>query len=275
MKRVTKNSLRAVAALGMNAVGAGAAINPSWFGSGFVIGFKDEELLRFILLTNKHVVKNHREIIVRLTLNDNLTSRDFAVPLYDATGALLYSSHPSNMVDIAAVSLDNVVPDALKSKICYFDSKKECLTLDKMRALDLGEGSTLFALGFPMGMVDVQHNYTICRSGCVAKIESTYQDLDPIDYMGSVEVFPGNSGGPAVVNVTMPEDDKDLTALVGIVHSSISYTENLISIQTKRTRSVMEENSGLTLIHPVDRILDVAEQELKRVELAALKRGAL
>ena len=54
--------------------------------------------------------------------------------------------------------------------------------------------------------------------------------------------------------------------LVGILSAYIPYKETLYSRQTGRDRMIMEENSGLTIVHPVDRIKEVVELEWARVE---------
>ena len=54
--------------------------------------------------------------------------------------------------------------------------------------------------------------------------------------------------------------------LIGILSAYIPYRETLYSRQTGRDRMIMEENSGLTIVHPVDRIKEVVELEWARVE---------
>lgn len=54
--------------------------------------------------------------------------------------------------------------------------------------------------------------------------------------------------------------------LIGILSAYIPYRETLYSKQTGRDRMVQEENSGLTIVHPVDRIKEVVELEWERIE---------
>ena len=42
------------------------------------------------------------------------------------------------------------------------------------------------------------------------------------------------------------------------------YHDELVSVQTGMPMMVMEENSGLTVVHPVDRIKDVVQLEWER-----------
>ena len=54
--------------------------------------------------------------------------------------------------------------------------------------------------------------------------------------------------------------------LIGILSAYIPYRETLYSRQTGRDRMIQEENSGLTIVHPVDRIKEVVELEWARIE---------
>lgn len=274
MKRITGNSLRAVVAIGIRSNGPGLALAPTWIGSGFIVGEKVSEGRNLLLVTNKHVIRGQKVLIMRLMLNGGVVAKDFIVPLYDEKGAQLFSDHPSAIVDIVAISLSKVVIPPTDKDVCCFEYLLGVLTLSDMEKYGYGEGSAFFALGFPMGMVDARHNFAICRLGCLAKIESSYRNLDPVDFLGDVEAFPGNSGGPAVVNNEHQGSDEN-TVLVGILHASLPYQEKLISAQTGRVRSVTEENSGLTMIHPVDRIVEVVQRELDRVKMATISRSSL
>ena len=59
--------------------------------------------------------------------------------------------------------------------------------------------------------------------------------------------------------------------LIGIVSAYIPYRENLMSTQTGRIRMVNEENSGLTVVFPVDDIKEVVE--LERTRSTGLQSG--
>ena len=58
-----------------------------------------------------------------------------------------------------------------------------------------------------------------------------------------------------------------MAKLLGIVCAYIPYRESLYSRQTERERSVMEENSGLTVVQPVDGIREVVDIERNRITL--------
>ena len=60
--------------------------------------------------------------------------------------------------------------------------------------------------------------------------------------------------------------------LIGIVSAYIPYREVLYSRQTGRERMIQEENSGLTVVHPVDRIKEVVEAEYVRAKSKLVPR---
>lgn len=68
--------------------------------------------------------------------------------------------------------------------------------------------------------------------------------------------------------------NNDRANLIGILSAYIPYRETLYSRQTGRDRMIQEENSGLTIVHPVDRIKEVVEIEWSRIKLPAEKNSA-
>ena len=64
-----------------------------------------------------------------------------------------------------------------------------------------------------------------------------------------------------------PNNDRDDRAnLIGILSAYIPHRETLYSRQTGRDRMIQEENSGLTIVHPVDRIKEAVEIEWNRIK---------
>ena len=111
-------------------------------------------------------------------------------------------------------------------------------------------GTPLAALGFPMGLRSVDHAMPIARRGMVGRKDSKV-------LLADLFVFPGNSGGPVLYvptfklgavkfNLTFLEQEM----LIGMVSSFLPYRDFAVSMQTKRTRVVFEENSGLANLVP-------------------------
>ena len=139
-----------------------------------------------------------------------------------------------------------------------------------MKQTGVEEGCLVYALGFPLGQVDTI-KAPICRLGCISRIMDAFlmQNKNPT-FLVDAQVFPGNSGGPIVSRPeymsiqNTPTNDK--ANLIGILSQYIPYQERLYSLQTGRERMLQEENSGLTIVHPVDRIKEVVEMEWRRNE---------
>ena len=107
--------------------------------------------------------------------------------------------------------------------------------------------------------------------GCVSRIQDAFllQKSNPI-FLIDAQTFPGNSGGPII---SRPEQmsivgtpTNSCANLIGILSAYLPYKDVLISQQTGEVQMVQTENSGLTVVHPVDRIKEVVEMEWQRNE---------
>lgn len=191
-------------------------------------------------------------------------------------GVPMFSAHPHDKTDIIALQ---ILPQTLindKSIWGAFDLADHALTLDQMQNTGVNEGSLVYALGFPMDLVD-PIKVPICRLGCISRVTDAFllKKGTPI-FLVDAQTFPGNSGGPIVSrpeHISIDGTPSNTSAnLIGILSAYIPYRETLYSRQTGRDRMIQEENSGLTIVHPVDRIKEVVELEWARIE--AQKKAA-
>lgn len=261
--------LNAVVALGVNE----SEQNRYWIGTGFIVARKENDnpdFSTYYIITNKHVIHGQKEIYVRFnSLGDSLI-KDYCIGLYDDTGKPEFSMHPHKESDVVAIQ---IMPQKLiddKSIWAAFDLDDHALTLDQMKKTGVEEGNLVYALGFPLGKVDIIKT-PICRLGCISRIMDTFiKQKEYPTFLVDAQVFPGNSGGPII---SRPEQiaiqgtpTNSSANLIGILSEYIPYQETLYSQQTGRARMIQEENSGLTIVHPVDRIKEVVNIEWKRVE---------
>lgn len=268
MSVITQECLNTVLALGVNAPLPTNQNNVFWIGTGFLVGFKKDDVREVYLVTNKHVVQGTRvqSLIVRFNAQGNKKANDLTLAIRDQSDAVLYSQHPNENVDIIAVSLNTQFLSQTQSVYNLFDLESEACTLSVARQNGIMEGSIVFALGFPMNLVEQDRQSPICRMGCISRIANCYREAKPTDFLIDAQTFPGNSGGP-VVTKELADSSHGIAKLLGIVCAYIPYRESLYSRQTERERSVMEENSGLTIVHPVDRIREVVDIERNRMSL--------
>lgn len=269
--------LNAVVALGVD----GVESEKHWIGTGFIVGRKETNnsaLSTYYLITNKHVIQQTRYVYVRFNSFGDTLVKDYRVDLYDINGFPAFSAHPHDNTDVIALQIrpQTLIND--KSIWGAFDLADNALTLEQMQSTGVDEGSLVYALGFPMNLVD-PIKLPICRLGCISRVTDAFllKKDNPV-FLVDAQTFPGNSGGPIV---SRPEHmsvdgtpNNSRANLIGILSAYIPYRETLYSRQTGRDRMLQEENSGLTIVHPVDRIKEVVELEWNRIEIQRLRELA-
>lgn len=249
---------------------------PIWLATGFMVGryegidSKGEERYSVYLITNKHVVRDLSDIELQYNLNNNAANVNLKL-LNGKTK--LYSEHPQSDIDVVAINVN--ISQAVQNgiNITFFSLKDNILSLADMKSTGVCDGTFTYVLGFPVGidskLVDNILKDPICRLGCIAKIEHLYHPANKDNkYFVDSKVFPGNSGGPVInrpevvsINGTT---SNSTSMLIGIVSAYLPYREVLYSRQTQIGRMITEENSGLTIVFPVDSIKDVVEIERTR-----------
>lgn len=239
-----------------------------WIGTGFMVGRKEGDRYTIYIITNKHVVKNFDFLLVRFNNSESIGVQDMRLPLHE-NGVKLYSEHPNENSDIIAVQ---IIPSVLVTnhlKMFFFDLEDHALSLDEMRKTDVDEGTLVYALGFSLGMMSDSIKAPICRVGCISRIADAFVDPHRADsFLVDAQAFPGNSGGPVLnrPEITSIEGTQhnEHCKLIGVLSASVTYQEPLYSKQTGEIRMIQQENSGLTVVHPVDRIKEVVELEWQR-----------
>ena len=155
-------------------------------------------------------------------------------------------------------------------QVAYFQGDRHSATIDALNALGVTEGDFAYVLGFPMGLVGEHRNAVIVRSGTLARVRDTLARTSKI-FLVDAFVFPGNSGGPVVLNpeALAIEGTKPQLApyLIGIVQAYVPYQDVAVSLQTGHPRVIFEENAGLSAVHPIDYIAEtIAARVAPRVE---------
>lgn len=268
MSAISQICLNTVLALGVRAPVKNNPNNTIWIGTGFLVGFRTEQTTEVYLVTNKHVVQgaNLDSLVVRFNAQGARRVNDLSLIIRDSSHVIQYSQHPNEKVDIIAVSVNTQFLSQTQSVYNFFDLTIDAWSLSIAQTNSIMEGSLVFALGFPMNLVEQNNQSPICRMGCISRITNCYKTNNPTNFLIDAQTFPGNSGGP-VVTQEAGIGSNGMAKLIGIVCRYIPYRESLYSRQTQRERSIMEENSGLTVVQPVDRILEVVTIERNRIAL--------
>ena len=243
-------------------------------GTGFLVGdlmenSKSVKKYGLYLITNKHVVKNHRRIFIGFNQNGGVNSYDFPADLLNPNNQKLYSEHINPKVDIIALSINASFLNNMNAKYHFFPLE-ESLTLSEMQRSGVFEGDLVYSLGYPLNLVNTSQKNPICRLGCISGSSDLYIPGNPeVNFLVDAQSFPGNSGGPVILRPELVavkgSSPQPKAALLGILHSYIPYTDGLISQQTGEVYSIMKENSGLTNVHPVDYIKQTVLIERQRV----------
>lgn len=244
-----------------------------WVGTGFLLGRKektDPDKSTVYIITNKHVVKNQKSLYVRFNNLGQTGVKDLLLDL-EVNDERYYSEHPNANTDIVAIQINPNVIIRNNLRLSFFDEDKHALTLEQMMSTGVEEGSLVYALGFPMNLVNDKVKAPICRLGCIARVADAFLDAQKTEmFLVDAQTFPGNSGGPIISrpeHMSIEGTPQNGSAnLIGILSAYIPYRDTLVSQQTKQAVMIREENSGLTIVHPVDRIREVVELEWERAE---------
>ena len=241
--------------------------NVAWIGTGFFVSVKNMRGPgRYIyLVTNRHVIEGLKSIVIRAHLkNGEIASIDAPLIVNDKH---IFLMHHNSNIDIAIIPLSGNYIDNILSGISSFYMEENVYLAEEYLAEGGFEGSSVFMLGFPMGIVDKYSTTPICRKGCIARFK--INDIrNNYNFWLDLQNYPGNSGSPIIScpDIVALEGTKILNKimLIGIVHSYLPYRESLRNTQTNEIVEIRTENSGIALAHPVDYIKELIEEDLKR-----------
>ncbi len=256
----------------------GVTITPNqvtWFATGFIVGRYEgtdengQKKYTTYLITNKHVVKDCNALHLQF---NSANGTSLSTTTLKKGKQLNYSGHPDPEIDIIAnrINVNGAIENG--AIVSFFQLDDQALNKNTMKTTGVAEGTLVYALGFPIsldnGLVDTISKAPVCRLGCISRIEHLYHNNNAKFFIIDAATYPGNSGGPVInrpeiISITNTPRN-DTANLIGIVSAYIPYREQLMSTQTQRIRMINEENSGLTVVYPVDYIAEVVEIERTR-----------
>ena len=214
--------LDCVVSIGVPAQNAG----PTWVGTGFIVGrYVDEhegnKSYNTFLVTNKHVLQNKDDVILRFGNSDHSGVLDYPVKLNDENGPI-WIGNPSPDIDVAAFFINPKVLEKDTAAFSFFALDDHAIGIAEMKVIGVSEGDAVFVLGFPMGIVSTQTMYVIARAGFIARVRDVLNSHEPAMLIDA-NIFPGNSGGPVVIRpeISSIEGTQAIgrAALIGIVKS--------------------------------------------------------
>lgn len=261
--------LDTVVAIGERGNGGPLAFVATGFLYGHAVQVDERDyktLYQVFLVTNRHVAQGEGQLVARLNGEVPSMPKTFSLPALESDGGDVWTVHPGDS-DVAVMKVSATLLSS--QQLRYRAFQKGDNTISRQDAVDLGvgEGSGVFVLGFPMGIVSDNQNFVIVRSGILARVQDWLQE-GADDFLIDALVFPGSSGSPVI---TTPEpiaitDTQRLAVsrLIGMVVSYIPYNDVAVSPQTGDPRVVFTENSGLARVIPVDAIEETVELAMAR-----------
>ena len=258
-------------------VSIGIRINSSikWIGTGFFVVRSVEDPTRGkpYLVSNRHVFESSNSIVIRMKEAGKDSLMEMNANLVDATGKIAYITHDRKDVDIAVLPLNADVINNNNLEFPNFNIDEQAMSSTELRENGVDEGSIIYMLGFPMGLVNQKSNLPLCRMGCIARMSET-QISEEHNLLADIQNFPGNSGSPIVLRPEFISVNKtkslNKSVLIGIIHSYIPYRENLINSQTGQIVEIKSENSGIANVHPVEYIREIIDKVQPKVGVKSI-----
>ena len=207
-------------------------------GAGFLVSKDDKEgdTGEIFLVTNRHVLEDKEKIVARLG------DEEFTITLRGDNSAN-WTSHQKKYVDIAVVSVPLEVLSYVKVKA--FPNEDLVASTAKMKKEEIGVGSEVFVLGFPMGIAGVKKNFPIVRSGIIARFDDEILKNNHYYYIDAA-IYGGNSGGPVV--------SKEGLYAIGVVAAVEPQWQTLYGYRNGRyeERMYLYEHANLGVVVPME-----------------------
>jgi S1-C subfamily serine protease len=218
------------------------------------------------LVTNRHVFEDNQtnliqKVLLRFNLTEKRGTKCFPVDLVE-NGKPRWFKHKDKKVDLAIIKLNgkNMVNEGID--FYYFRSDTDAIFTKNFDEKGISTGDGIYVLGFPLGLRGNDRNYTIVKSGCIARVDD--EILKKKYFYIDSSAYPGNSGGPVIYKpeaVSIQGTKAVLNAgLIGVISAGETFSDIAISQQTGRARIVFEEQIGLVRIVPIDLIDDAINQ---------------
>ncbi len=257
MALLHRNQIKCVVAVGSTKQGQFVCDSTS-FHIGFLM--KDDpkperRLYHMFLATNRHVFEDRDTATFRINTDDG-KHKIVETPLKHSSGESRWLAHPDPAVDLALLSAN---PDVMRANGIepLFITEELFAYSGLLEDIGIAAGDAVYVLGFPMGLAGEEQNYVCVKGGLVSRVDSEIIKTRKAFIIDS-SVFPGNSGGPVILQPTTSSLDGTKAVgkpyLLGVISGYLPYSDNLYTHQTKPPTivSTTRENSGLSFCVPMD-----------------------
>lgn len=249
-------------------------IDKRWIATGFIVARKNENGgYNTFLVTNKHVFEDKNgkpklsDVTIRFNLINKIDAKDYLIKLIDSHEIKQYSVHPNPSTDVACKLINpTVLEKDLGGLSAFVFENSISLTQNEMLQNGITEGSIVYMLGFPSGIVGLNSKVPLCRMGCISNISEPNGNNS---FFVDIQNFPGSSGSPIINRPELVSlkgtNSYERTSLVGIISAYVPYEDSLVSLQTGKVMQKLSENSGIAIAYNVDSIRETVEIEFQRV----------
>jgi hypothetical protein len=246
--------------------------------TGFLFGRRSgekdpsgQDLYGVFLVTNRHVFedpvskKHLPKVFLRFNVSGGQPARHYEVNLLDPSGKPIWIRHAADSADIAVLSINGQKLREEGIKFFFFSEDRHSYLMADREKYGIATGDGLFVLGFPMGIRGAAQNFVIARKGIVARVDE--EVLKEHFFFVDVAAYPGNSGGPIVIEVEIVAvggtKAVSETRLIGVVSKGITYQDVAVSRQSGQPRVVFEEQTGLVKAVPIDSVVEAIDAYMK------------
>lgn len=244
-------------------------------GTGFYYNFQEKDGLSLIgIVTNKHILKDVKEALIKIIITDNNGDPDdrFPISITITNPTSLAIAHPDENIDLCAILLHTIL-DVEKDipagrKLCFYPfSELDFLTEEDF--IELSAVEDIIMIGYPNGLMDEFNNKPIIRKGITAThIKYNYDD-NP-EFLIDMFCFPGSSGSPILLYKfglhKIGEQDHFLgpkTKLVGLLSHSYEATLEgkleLRELNRLKLKPILDVEINLGLVIKIEKLLDISK----------------
>lgn len=263
------------------------------FGTGFLIMLEDPRFPKnraiVWIATCDHVLRRIRpdgtpgpyleEVTVRYNTKKPVTEdgRQFQqskARVLDEHGELIWYTHPSDQTaDVALFPFSLLEPRPDSDTIdTVWIPLSMFATNERLAALKVTENDEVFFSGFFPWYSGIKKNYPIVRHGKICLLP---QERIPLDlrrpnlaadiFLVEVTSFGGNSGSPVFLRISGIREGSDEPPSLGWKYYVLGVMKGFfpeaskVVVQTELLEGVMSQNSGIAIVVPAQKIVDILE----------------
>lgn len=248
------------------------------YGTGFIIDIKGDKFSDSFLVTNKHVVKDAKEGILKFHYGENgelkrsAGPRGYKLKVPDFEQYWIGPADPE--IDVTIMSMSLILKQAGKAGVeLFFKALPEEVfpTAEQLAALDAVE--EIVFVGYPNGISDEANYLPIVRRGITASPLQMDYNGKP-QFLVDASVFPGSSGSPVLIvnngqyterggKIVLGKNRVHLLGIISSVYQAAAGAAKLKPGAAATVSSGYMQMIDLGIVFKSQLILDLARSLLK------------